>query len=187
MLHHLSITKFQPITFVKHVTIFGQKGGFRQPPTDYYPRPLFIAAADEIGHTHSDNCMLCLGPRSQVSYLFNYAQTFASRFALQRYFGFVWATSLTHDGLNMAALADEPLSTTIDTLKSRGDLKNTVLVILSDHGVRTGSFRLLPQVVQQNIILSNAPKELVKIDPHHIIGGKLFKTPAEVQKNAKAL
>jgi membrane-anchored protein YejM (alkaline phosphatase superfamily) len=82
-----------------------------------------------------------------VSYLFNYAQTFASRFALLRYFGFVWATSLTHDGLNMAALADEPLSTTIDTLRSRGDLKNTVLVILSDHGVRTGPFRLLPQVM----------------------------------------
>lgn len=134
-----------------------QKGGFREPPTDYYPRPLFIAAEEEIGHTHSDNCVLCFGPRSQVSFLFNYAQTFASRFALQRYFAFVWATSLTHDGLNMAALADEPLSTTIETLKSRGDLKNTVLVILSDHGVRTGPFRLLPQVnakiMERKIIL----------------------------------
>ncbi|XP_059475428.1 uncharacterized protein LOC132196652 [Neocloeon triangulifer] len=129
-----------------HLTTFNfQKGGFAEPPTDYYPRPLFIAAEEEVGHTHADNCVLCQGPRSQMSVLFNYAQKFASRFALQRYFAFVWATSLTHDGLNMAALADEPVSTTIENLRARGDLKRTVLVVLSDHGVRTGDFRLHPQ------------------------------------------
>jgi hypothetical protein len=115
-------------------------------PTDYYLRPLLLAAADEIGHTRADNCMLCMGSRSSVDLLLQYATQYTHRFKDQRHFAFVWATSLTHDGLNMAGLADRPFHTALKSMLDHGDLSNTVLFFISDHGVRTGDFRLTPQV-----------------------------------------
>lgn len=78
--------------------------------------------------------------------LLDYATQFVRRFSAVRHFAFVWGTSLTHDGLNMAGLADSPYSATIRGMIKRNDLSNTALFFVSDHGVRTGAFRLTPQV-----------------------------------------
>ncbi|KAF4532244.1 hypothetical protein B566_EDAN004330 [Ephemera danica] len=130
-----------------HLSTFNfQKGGFGDQPTDYYLRPLLQAAADEIGHTRADNCLLCMGTKSSVDLLLQYTTQFLHRFSSTlRHFAFVWATSLTHDGLNMAGLADKPFHDTIRRTLDHGDLDNTALFFISDHGVRTGEFRLTPQ------------------------------------------
>ncbi|CAG7719498.1 unnamed protein product [Allacma fusca] len=59
----------------------------------------------------------------------------------QRYFHFTWTTALTHDKLNYGQFRDHHLLETLQWFKSGGYLNDTVLILMSDHGMRFGDIR----------------------------------------------
>ncbi|XP_043482909.1 uncharacterized protein LOC122511608 [Leptopilina heterotoma] len=117
------------------------KPGFHVQPTDYYLRPFCIAAENEIGNNHELNTNLCLGARKNFQVLLQYSYKTAVEFKNDPYFAFFWQTSLTHDYLEKAQLGDDSYSELISNLKKNNLLEKTALIVMSDHGIRWGSFR----------------------------------------------
>ncbi|CAD6242737.1 GSCOCG00009554001-RA-CDS [Cotesia congregata] len=117
------------------------KPGFRNQPTDYYFRPYCLAAESDIGNTHKLNADLCIGTRKTFDNLLNYTKKVVREFNGDRYFAFFWEASLTHDFFNYPQLGDLPYSESISYLHNQGFLNNTVLIVMSDHGMRWGEFR----------------------------------------------
>ncbi|XP_032676135.1 uncharacterized protein LOC116846422 isoform X2 [Odontomachus brunneus] len=133
-------------------TIFGEdacsmttfnylKPGFREPPTDYYLRPYCIGAEHDIGNTHKLNANLCIGTRKTFDCLLHYARKTAVEFAAEPYFAFIWQASLTHDFFTYPQLGDSSYRDFIEYVSRQGLLNRTVLVMMSDHGIRWGEFR----------------------------------------------
>ncbi|XP_046988809.1 uncharacterized protein LOC124594478 [Schistocerca americana] len=120
-----------------------EKPGFSESPTDYYPRPYMRAVDKELGHAGTETTSRCAGERLQVSVLLTYVRKFVEAMgsAGWRYWALGWSTSVTHDRLNGPQLADSELSSFLRWLRDTGALQSTVLMLLSDHGIRAGAFR----------------------------------------------
>jgi len=123
------------------------KKGFNHPPTDYYLHPFMLEMAEKIGHTKSQNCFLCYGPKLAFDILLDYVKQTADLFTRQNrpYFQFIWGNSLFHDLLNNPRLGDESFSVTLKQMFHQNQLNRTALIILSDHGMRWGDIRKTDQ------------------------------------------
>ncbi|KAG8228886.1 hypothetical protein J437_LFUL007623 [Ladona fulva] len=119
------------------------KVGFLRQPVHFYVRPLVRTSEDEAGHTKRMNAKVCVGPRLSASNIFNYIYKVMNSVsdAAQSFFGLFWVNSLTHDFLNSAGYADEPQVQLLRKIASTGALNRTLLLFLSDHGIRWGSIR----------------------------------------------
>ncbi|KAK3913698.1 Putative sulfatase AslA [Frankliniella fusca] len=115
--------------------------GFARRPVDVDPRALLLAAERELPRTRAGTTSpVCLGPRFQIQGLFDFALKFVR--AMVRtgtpFFQYAWGTSLTHDYLNQAQIADPVYERFLKDLEGTGALNTTALVFLSDHGNRVG-------------------------------------------------
>ena len=119
------------------------KVGFLKQPTDYHLRTLTYSMAKEIGFKKPLNAKLCYGPRLAFSVLLENIKKFVSTMVSsnKRFFQFTWATSLFHDYLNHPSFGDQYLLNMLKWLKEGGYLQNTVLILMSDHGIRWGGIR----------------------------------------------
>lgn len=120
------------------------KTGFKTQPTDYSLRPVLIEMEGHIGNHKSVNTQLCMGGRRTFDVLMEYAQKFLSFMTTrskQAHFSFFWTTSYTHDYLNYPTLIDSDFAQFLRTQYALGALNNTFLILMSDHGIRWGSFR----------------------------------------------
>lgn len=118
--------------------------GFKKQPTDYSLRPIIFEMEHHIAKHKSVNTHLCMGNRRTVDVLFDYAQkfiTFMTAHTNRSHFSFFWTTSYTHDYLNYPTLFDADFADFLRTQRLSGALNNTFLILMSDHGIRWGSFR----------------------------------------------
>lgn len=122
-------------------TFIYTKRGFKKQPTDYYPRIFFKLSEDEIGHDHRLNAKLCIGSRLAAEVLLDYAAKFAITMLDKLSFGFVWGASLSHDYLNLPKFGDKYYVNFFRKLLNVGVFNNTVLIFMSDHGIRWGGIR----------------------------------------------
>jgi phosphoglycerol transferase MdoB-like AlkP superfamily enzyme len=51
-----------------------------------------------------------------------------------------WSTSVTHNYMNNLQLLDGTYADFIESIKSKGYLDNTILIVMGDHGLRWGEF-----------------------------------------------
>lgn len=120
---------------------YSSKKGFHQPPTDYYLRPFLDEAELSIGHYNFNwNYNQCLGPRLSLSVILDYAHKFIHTFHNKKIFGFFWSVGVTHDHLNLATQGDEAVLNFLQRLRQDKLLNHTILIVLSDHGMRSGEF-----------------------------------------------
>ncbi|CAG7726882.1 unnamed protein product [Allacma fusca] len=93
------------------------------------------------GHETLLNLNYCIGPRLFFQQMVELLKKMAvaGKRARRLYFQMLWATSLTHDYLNDGLLGDGMLLETLKWFETRGYLNNTVLVLMSDHGIRWGN------------------------------------------------
>ncbi|KAF5293097.1 hypothetical protein FQA39_LY13707 [Lamprigera yunnana] len=119
------------------------KKGFGKQPTDYYWGPFDAVAEKEIGGEHRMNVFQCIGSREIYKVLLDYIMKYAQ--TMQRseipYFGLFWGSSLSHDYLNKPQLGDDYYAKFFKRLFDTGLLNNTVLIFMSDHGIRWGDIR----------------------------------------------
>lgn len=117
------------------------KNGFEKQPTDFYFRTILHQMEKEIAHNKVGNYKLCLGQRRPVDILFQYMRKFVKTNADHPFFSFFWTSSMSHDFITYPMLIDQNLSDLLMFMKNEKYLDNTILFVMSDHGIRFGSFR----------------------------------------------
>ncbi|XP_031351350.1 uncharacterized protein LOC116176732 isoform X2 [Photinus pyralis] len=119
------------------------KRGFKQQPTDYFWGPFDYASEKQIGNAHDMNVNQCIGSRAVYKVLLDYIMKFVNTMTQRQipYFGFFWGASLSHDYLNKPHLGDDSYTDFFNQLEQSDFLKNTVLIFMSDHGIRWGDIR----------------------------------------------
>lgn len=120
-----------------------QRQGFEKQPTDYGYSYFNREAEAAIGNSHNMNVKECIGARQVYKDFLDYITKFSVTMDLNDfpYFGFFWTVSLSHDYLNKPQLGDLDYKNFFKSLNDGGHLENTVLIFLSDHGIRWGSIR----------------------------------------------
>ncbi|EEC02209.1 conserved hypothetical protein [Ixodes scapularis] len=114
--------------------------GFRNAPADYYGRHLF-QAIDVFPNQRKVDGVSCLGPRIQFEMLLDYLAQFINEMKGRPFFSYTWISEITHNTLNNAGKADLPFLQHFQKLNNSGVLNQTVVIFLSDHGVRFGGIR----------------------------------------------
>ncbi|XP_030753812.1 uncharacterized protein LOC115880669 isoform X3 [Sitophilus oryzae] len=119
------------------------KRGFGKQPVDYYYSPYSWITENAIGNDKDFNCELCLGGRKVYSTALDYVSKVVQTMAIdsQPHFTFFWTVSLSHDYLNYPSLGDSTYYNFFKRLKDDGLIENTVVVFMSDHGIRWGDIR----------------------------------------------
>lgn len=95
----------------------------------------------DISFNKIGNYKLCLGSQRPVDVLFTYMKKFIKSLAQNLFFSFYWTSSMTHDFINYPMLIDDDLSNLLQHMKNEKFLEKTILLILSDHGIRFGAYR----------------------------------------------
>lgn len=115
------------------------KRGFFDPPTDYYFRPLALALKSSNVKKYSKSH--CLNGQIETDLIYDFLRDFVEGMGTRPFFAFAMVSTLTHDYLNNAGLADEPTVRLLEDLWSAGVLNDSALVLFSDHGLRFGAIR----------------------------------------------
>lgn len=115
--------------------------GFKNQPTDYSLRPVLLEMEHHIAKQKNVNTFLCMGKRRTVDILLEYAQKLITLLSERLHFSFFWTASYTHDYLNYPTIIDSDFAEFLRSMQSSGALDNLFLVLMSDHGIRWGSFR----------------------------------------------
>ena len=112
---------------------YGNQLGFETQPTDYYFRPLLLEKAKYDGDPY------CFGNKTTSELLLEYVGKFVEKFRRfsTPFFAFSW--------LNLQRLTDDQtdkiLSNFFAKIKLEQLTENTLVLILSDHGLQTGPLR----------------------------------------------
>ncbi|KAJ9589461.1 hypothetical protein L9F63_017322 [Diploptera punctata] len=128
------------------LSIFQYKNHYlTKKPTDFQLIPFMKTIEKLSGHKNIFSSKICLGPVMSIEVLYDFVKKFASAVPSKHKFGFFWSTSLTHDDLNFASLADDIHVDFLKSLNSSSTLDNTILILLSDHGLRNDKIRQVYQ------------------------------------------
>ncbi|XP_045618773.2 uncharacterized protein [Procambarus clarkii] len=117
--------------------------GFVDNYVDLSPRNAFVGAG-WIAHGvqgFSTTYGLCVGQQLKISLIHNYSLAVAEEFQDVPYFGFYWSSTVTHDSLTMPRVVDDHLLRLMTQFQDNGYLNHTVVLLVSDHGLRYGPFR----------------------------------------------
>lgn len=117
------------------------KRGFRKQPTDYYARPFNYQAEESIGFEKRKSSKLCVGPRKGLEVLLNYAFKFSTSMKNFLSFSLIWGSGLGHDYLNLPKQGDKDHKNLLERLHNEEIFDRTILVFMSDHGMRWGGIR----------------------------------------------
>lgn len=117
------------------------KIGFVQEPTDYYIRPYIMVSEKEIGHLGKTNHM-CQGRRQSPEVIYDHALRALNSFQKDvPVFGYFWTASTTHGENKLSAALDLPTVSFFRNFVKKGYNNNTVMLFISDHGMRFGGIR----------------------------------------------
>ncbi|XP_022821063.1 uncharacterized protein LOC111352685 [Spodoptera litura] len=121
------------------------KYGFIKTPTDYYIRTFIYEAEKNVGKNLDFNSYICMGSKYFYEVLLNYIHNLTGLLKDSKLFGFFWEVSMSHDHLTYPMAMDASYESFLKRLDSDNYLNKTVLILLSDHGMRWGKMRLTKQ------------------------------------------
>ncbi|XP_069689080.1 uncharacterized protein [Periplaneta americana] len=117
------------------------KTGFVEPPTDYYLRPFLLAAQNRMSVKKRDYMAICLGPTPTSEYLLRYVTDIVSVFKSALYFMLTWINNFSHSSSSTPTVMDDRVLQFFHELEDTGTLNSSLVVFLSDHGMRWGDIR----------------------------------------------
>ncbi|XP_018561924.1 uncharacterized protein LOC108904037 [Anoplophora glabripennis] len=118
-----------------------RKKGFKDPPVDYYFRP-YILATETLAKVRKDEMTYCTGPETAGERILDVAKEFAITFKDYPSFGLFWMNSFSHNKLNSPTGMDNKIRSFLNDLDNSGVTENSIVIFLSDHGIRFGDIRL---------------------------------------------
>ncbi|XP_050441154.1 uncharacterized protein LOC126846077 [Adelges cooleyi] len=114
------------------------KYGFRNAPTDYYSRPLMVAAEKLLPVVKFSGMSYCVGPSVIADRVYRYIEDFVELHKDHGYFALFWLNTFSHNDFNAPLAMDQQTADMLSRLLDRGRLDNAVTIMLSDHGSRFG-------------------------------------------------
>ena len=112
-----------------------QLQGFKNQPVHHYMRPFYIKKFG--AGRHPTYKKMCLGSKRLHVNALDWVQDFFSAYNSHLKFSFIFLNSLMHNSFSFyAANADKDLLAFLESMKSRGNMKNTLFILMSDHGPR---------------------------------------------------
>lgn len=117
------------------------KKGFNHTPTDYYLRP-YVIASEYLKWEKFNGMYYCTGPETAGERILKIARDYARTFKDHLNFGYFWMNSFSHNELNSPSRLDGPVQQFLEDLGNDGVLDKSVVVFISDHGMRFGAIRL---------------------------------------------
>ena len=127
-----------------YITQYGEDGagygtfhyrmlGFENQPTDYYMRPFYLL----LEHEASKHARYCVGETPRHLNMLNWIKDLYKMYPSERKFSFLFHSEYSHGENNhMTQWADEDLKTFLEYMEKSGFLKNTLLILMADHGPR---------------------------------------------------
>ncbi|XP_047988028.1 uncharacterized protein LOC125227757 [Leguminivora glycinivorella] len=123
---------------------YANKRGFASSPTNYYLHT-FIHEAERIAGTNKDgNSKLCMNEKFFYNILVDYVKDLTT-ILKSKLFGFFWETTMSHDRLNYPIMMDDSYNDLFRKMYMSGYLNQTIVFLMSDHGMRWGTFRSTKQ------------------------------------------
>lgn len=100
-------------------------------PTDHYLRPLFKSSERKTS-------TMCIGKSTTGTHILNYALDFIRTYKKNRFFGIFWIKNFSQEPWQSPMTLDKKFAVFFSKLKVTGVLKNTFIILFSDHGLRNG-------------------------------------------------
>ncbi|VVC99870.1 unnamed protein product [Leptidea sinapis] len=122
-----------------------EKFGFIRNPTDYYLHTFITEAEIYSGNNKDYNSYICMGNKYFYDVLLEYIESLTRALRSSKLFAFFWEVTMSHDFLNYPMLMDASYERFLKQLDLSGYLDNTILIMLSDHGIRWGDIRFTKQ------------------------------------------
>ncbi|XP_034481124.1 uncharacterized protein LOC117786825 [Drosophila innubila] len=122
-----------------------QLKGFHKSPVDYYMRPYLMAAEQwlDMSEQQDQEQQICLGYEHASEHVYNYALEFTRRYRNDSFFGFFWTNTHSHGShISRTSAMDNYMTSYLERLVQQDTMEHTIVVLLSDHGMRLGSTRL---------------------------------------------
>ncbi|KAH8411863.1 hypothetical protein KR222_000431, partial [Zaprionus bogoriensis] len=118
------------------------KYGFRRVPTDFYMRPLMVEIDEHTRYSIDEQeTVHCTGARKYADILFEFMYKMLPHLRDGPNFSMFWQTQGVHDYFNYAQLLDKHYLNFFQRLLYSGILNSTIVILMSDHGLRLSSFR----------------------------------------------
>ncbi|KAK2160235.1 hypothetical protein LSH36_137g00020 [Paralvinella palmiformis] len=118
------------------------KGFAAQPVEHYYRAFLQVADSYKLWLLNSRNC---LGSRTRNARILDWSRELFAVYPRTPKFSFLFQGELSHNDLDDLQVADDEVKDFLSTMEREGYLENTLLILMSDHGLRAGSFRKTQQ------------------------------------------
>ncbi|XP_028039701.1 uncharacterized protein LOC114250150 [Bombyx mandarina] len=122
-----------------------EKLGFAASPTDYYIHTFMYEAEIHVGNKKDFNAFICMGDKYFYKVLLDYIESLTRTLKNDKLFGFFWEVTMSHDYLNYPMLMDDDYEQFLKHLDDSNYLDDTILILLSDHGIRWGEIRYTKQ------------------------------------------
>ncbi|XP_028412226.1 uncharacterized protein LOC114535046 isoform X2 [Dendronephthya gigantea] len=111
--------------------------GFKDPPTDFYPRPFFLDIARRTRYP-TDRC---INNRNVPSIHWEYVSTVFNSYPKKLKFFVSFNAGYSHHEINNVKKNQGALMGVLNDLKAKGHLENTLVIVMGDHGLRFGKVR----------------------------------------------
>ncbi|XP_030377784.1 uncharacterized protein LOC115626547 [Scaptodrosophila lebanonensis] len=121
--------------------------GFLQQPVDHYLRPFYLAIEKNLPIVERFYRYNCIGRRFNVDYIYDYCQQCFEHYknSTNPLFGLFWTSSVTHDIFEAAQTLEPTLLDYMERFEKIGLFEESIVIFFSDHGMRYGPLRALPQ------------------------------------------
>ncbi|XP_037297818.1 uncharacterized protein LOC115448259 [Manduca sexta] len=121
------------------------KLGFTGTPTDYYIHTFMYESELHVGNQKDFNTYICIGDKYLYKVLLDYIEGLTVELKSDNFFGFFWEATMTHDYLHYPKIMDDDYEIFLENLDNNKYLDQTILILLSDHGIRWGDIRFTKQ------------------------------------------
>jgi hypothetical protein len=142
------------------------KSGFYQPPTTHYFRPFSMAIERFLDFQWMHFQKFYIGFQTYADFLFKYAIDFSEMYKNDKFFGFFWCSTFSHDEFSFPSTMDLKIKGHLHDLKTRGVLDTSAVIFLSDHGIRYGRIHRL-MVSDENYYFHYEDMPITSSPPSH--------------------
>lgn len=121
------------------------KVGFSNTPTDYYIHTYIHEIENNAGTNKDFSSYLCVQDKYVYSVLLQYVEDLTTTLKNSKLFGFFWEVTMSHDHLNYPMIMDDDYLQLLKRLEANKYLNDTIVIMVSDHGMRWGDIRSTKQ------------------------------------------
>ncbi|XP_060666779.1 uncharacterized protein LOC132798810 [Drosophila nasuta] len=118
------------------------KRGFKAAPTDYYFRPVMLEIDSHTRYSiDKDEYVHCSASRKYADVHHEFIYKMMPHLKSGPHFSVFWETQGVHDYFQYPKFLDTNYLKLLKRLRSKHILSNTLVFLMSDHGIRFGAFR----------------------------------------------